>query len=49
MEFYKRFRGIKNKMFRVYFGQLGEGKTYAMTRQVLKELRAGNDIFCEFS
>jgi len=47
VEFYQGFRCIKN-MFRIYFGQLGQGKTYAMTRQVFSELRQGNDVYLNY-
>jgi len=39
---------VHKKMFRVYFGQLGQGKTYAMTRQVYKELKQGSDVYSNY-
>jgi len=35
-------------MFRIYFGQLGQGKTYGMTRDVYRALKAGDDVFCNY-
>jgi len=32
-------------MFRVYFGRLGEGKTYAMVKDCHKALRKGDNVF----